>query len=619
MKDALAIILTALAAGALAGLEWRRPDRRHRAMRIGATLLAVGALALLGWRPTWRRPVRAVSARGVAALWTPGAAPVRDGGEREQFALPGASAPPGATFLPDAGTLRRRFPGVGTLHVYGDGLEPSELAALGGLRVEFHPALMIPVGPVFAFVRGPRELGLGEELAVQGRVAGLTPGQVVTVSLEAPDGVATDAATASADAHGEAAFAVTGAPPPAAGRFVWRLRVGKTDEALGVAVVAPELPRVLALAGAPRFDTAALRHWFETAGGTFDARTTTGQDKYRFESAHDPPPQFTALDARLLAGYDLVLADGRALAALPTPERDALRDAVTNTGLGLLVLADDAKVADPALFPWKLMPSGNDAGEGDRLARVRWPGQARVIEIPVLTAPLDFTPQDGQTPLMRDGQDHVLAASASRGRGLVALTLVRETGRWTRANDPAAFAAYWSELFSALARKTSAADAGHWTLAGGDGGPVFVDQPVDLVWSGPARQETAGGIVTAETGPDGGVALALARDPAEPGRGRGTFWPRREGWHRVMGPGAGGSRVGLDFFVAPAGSWPALGAARRRAATARFAEGSAVETAVAAGAGLDTIRVPVPLAGWWALFLLGASYLWIERRMSAAR
>ena len=384
-----------------------------------------------------------------------------------------------------------------------------------------------------------------------------------------------------------------------------------------MAVVAPDLPRVLALAGAPRFDTAALRHWFETAGGTFDARTSTGQDKDRFESAHDPPPQFASLDARLLAGYDLVLADGRARAALPPPEREALRAAVADTGLGLLVLADDAKLADDALFPWKLTPLGDAAGEGDRLARVQWPGQARAIEIPVPSAPLEITLRDGQTPLMRDGQEHVLAASAARGRGLVALTLVRETGRWTRGNDPAAFAAYWSELFSTLARKTSATDAGRWTLAGGDGGPVFVDQPLDLVWSRPAGKEAMAGVVTAETGSDGGVALTLARDPADPGRWRGTFWPRREGWHRVARPGADGGRAALDFFVAPVGSWPALDAARRRAATAWFAEGSEAATTT------DTVRetqsVPMPLAGWFALFLLGAGYLWVERRVSAAR
>ncbi len=211
-----------------------------------------------------------------------------------------------------------------------------------------------------------------------------------------------------------------------------------------------------------------------------------------------------------------------------------------------------------------------------------------------------------------------MAASAARGRGQIALTLVRETGRWTRGNDPAAFAAYWSELFSALARKTSAADAGRWTVAGGDGGPVCVDQPLDLVWSGPAGKETdATGFVTAETGTDGGVALALARDPADPGRWRGTFWPRRDGWHRVTMPGAGGGQAALDFFVAPAGSWPALDAARRRAATAWFAEGSA--GVATTGAATETETVPMPLAGWWALFLVGAGYLWIERRMSAAR
>ena len=627
MNAALAVIATLLAAGGLAWLEWRRPDRRHVALRIGAILLAVGALALLGWRPTWRRSASTVVGGTEAALWTAGTAGDDGGGTvaaRYRFVLAGASAAPAdATRIPDAAILRRRFPTVGTLHVHGDGLEPFDLDALRGLRVVLDPAPERLAGPAFSFVRCPRELTLGLALTVQGRVSGLKPGTTATVTLEAPDGATTDADTPPADADGGAGFSVEAAPPPAAGHFVWRLRLGKTDEPLGVAVVSPELPRVLVLLGAPRFDTAALRHWFEAAGGTLAARTLVGQDRYRFESAHDPPPQFTALDASLLAGFDLVMADGRALAALPPPERDALRAAVADTGLGVLVLADEAILpgaagvspeAAAAFFPWKLTPLTDAAGEGDRMTRVRWTGQTQPVEIPVPSAPFEIAPQDGQTALAQDSQGHTLAASKAHGRGQVALTLVRETGRWTRENDPAAFAAYWSALFSPLARKTTA-DAGRWTLAGGDAGPLFVDQPVELVWSGKATPEPAPGVVRAEADADGGgVTLPLAADPGEPGRWRATFWPRRSGWQRVTMPAgpSGSGAMALDFFVHPAGDWSVLDAARRRAATARFAERSGDASSRVPATGGENL--PVPAGGWFALFLAGAGYLWIERR-----
>ena len=628
MNAALAVIAAALAAGGLSWREWRRPDRRHLAARIGAMFLAVGALALLGWRPTWRRPVAAVAARGIeAALWTPGAAGAGGDGQVDtghRFALSGVgTAPADATAMPDAATVRRRFPGIGTLHVYGDGLEPFDLDGWRGVRVVFHPSAARRPDVGFSFVRGPRELPLGEPLTVQGRVGGLTPGAVATVTLEAPDGTTTDAKTAPAEADGGAGFAVTGAPPPAVGRFVWRLRRdGKAEEALGVAVVAPDLPRVLVLLNAPRFDTAALRRWFERAGGTLTARTRVGGSQFRFESAHDPPPQFAGLDAALLGGFDLVLADGRTLAALPPPEREALRAAVADTGLGLLELADEAAVpgapdvppeAKAAFFPWKLLPLADAAGEGDRLARVQWPGLARPVEGPLPSAPFEIAPQAGQTTLVQDGQGHALAAAFARGRGQVALTLVRETGRWTRENDPGTFAAYWSALFSPLARKMTAAEAGRWTLADGEARPVLVDQPVELAWSG---NGTPGpGIVTAaDPAGDGGAVLALAATHEVPGRWRGTFWPRRSGWHRVTMPSAEGGRA-FDFFVAPAGDWPALDAARKQAATARFAEESGIVVPQAA-ATAGKKNAPMPVVWWWALFLAGAGYLWVERRQA---
>ena len=228
-------------------------------------------------------------------------------------------------------------------------------------------------------------------------------------------------------------------------------------------------------------------------------------------------------------------------------------------------------------FPWKLAPLGDASGEGNRPSRIGWPGQARPVEIPVASAPFEIAPQDGQTPLMHDRQGHMLAAARARGRGQIALTLVRETDRWTRENDPGAFAAYWSELFSTLARKIPrlrTADGGRWRGAT----PGRCSSINRWNWCGrgglhprpPPRQWM---VTTPQAGTDGGTTLALAQDADGPGRWRGTFWPRRSGWHRVAGTAGGGPA--LDFFVHAAGDWPVLQAARRRAATRRFAEDAA--------------------------------------------
>ncbi len=615
------------AATALLVAEWQRPDDRRRLWRLGATLLAVVALALWALRPAWSVNDESTSnGQTTAALWTNAATafPAPNAVERRyRFALPGANVPgdAGVTFLPDVATLRRRFPEVGRLLILGDGLDPADLPSLAGWRVEFTlgPGAVGKV-PSVRSLRCPRVLPLGETLVVEGRVAGLPAGKTAAVSLEGPDGAATEVSTAQADANGEAAFTVRAPSPTAAGKSLWRFHLnGSVGETLGVEVRAPSLPRVLVLESAPQFDVAALRRWYEEAGGVLRARVRLGQDRYRFFAADgSAPAEFNALDAPLLAGFDLVLADGRALASLPAPERETLRAAVAGTGLGVLVLADDAVLPPAAvapdrawLFPWQLGPledaTDSAAASGtEHVARLLWPGLAQPVEISLPTAPFEIVARPGQNGAVRDDQGRALAATAAFGRGTLALTLVRETGRWQRANEPGAFAGYWSFLFAQTARRQEG--AARWTLADGEAGPAFVDQPLELDWTGPPPGTIR---VTDESG-TAPVALAPAMDPDEPGRWRATFWPRAAGWHRVE---ANGAR--LDFYVHPAGSWVALAAERRRVATERFAAQSAAGPVSSAPAH-PTGPTPVPAGWWFGAFLLGAGFLWTERWLTRA-
>ena len=535
------------------------------------------------------------------------------------FALPAASHPdPAASPVPDIAYLRRHFPEIGTLHLLGDGLDPSELDALRGLRVEFAPPDPILGTLGLRFLRCPRELNLGDPLVVQGQLGGLAPNSTATLTLEAPDGATTSAVTAPADATGVASFTIRAAPLPSTGHFLWHLRAAAVaghpaiDLPLGVAVISPNLPRLLILESSPRFDTAALSRWFEAAGGVLISRTLVGQDRYRYASSTaSPPPPFTALTASLLAGVDLLVADAHAIAALLPAERDTLLAAVANTGLGVLLLPDDTPPASAnAFFPWKLSPLAVDTPGNDRPTRLQWPGQSVPTDLPIPVAPFEILPAATQRPLLSDHQGHLLAATDAHGRGQIALTLVRDTTRWQRENDPAAFAAYWSFLFSSLTRPADAA-AGRWSLLDGDAGPVFVDHPLQLLWSAPPEHSPGAALVTTPITSEP-TTLALTPDPAGPGRWRGTFWPRRAGWHQVALATGGPS---LDFFVSTPGAWPALAAERRQIATARFAEISAATAPAFSSPSLTRREFP-PL--WLAAsFLVSVGYLWIERRLTA--
>ncbi|MBC7369192.1 MAG: hypothetical protein H7343_20690, partial [Undibacterium sp.] len=354
----------------LAWLEWRRVERARLGVRLGAVTLAVAALAGLGGRSR----LGEAAGGAEAVLWTAQAAGAVDsaadgasGGRR--FALPDAKgAPADAVVVPDPAYLRRTFPEIAMLEIRGDGVAPDEVAALAGLRVGFR-AGAIAVG--FTSVDAPKEIAPGENVRVRGRVSGLVVGKRVVVTLEGPDGaVLTNALTVGAG--GEADFDFVAAPAPAVGRFEWRLRLATAEaperileqESLGVAVVAPVLPRVLLLERAPRMDTARLRAWFASMGGRFTSRTLVSRDRYRFAGSAGDVGEFGPLDAKLLAGYDVVLTEGATLVALSDAERKLVREAVTEKGLGVGLLADDAVLTaaqggagattDNFFLPWRV-------------------------------------------------------------------------------------------------------------------------------------------------------------------------------------------------------------------------------------------------------------------------
>lgn len=600
----------ALMAGALLLLEWRRANRRRLLLRCLATLCAVTALVGLLAAPSGDHPRATLTE---AALWTAGSLrPPSAGLPVTQFALPGpaASAPPDAPVCPDVGTLRRLLPALRTLHLLGDGLAPAELPKLAGLRVVFHPDRPKPGEPAICFLHAPRTLPLGQPLEITGRLGGVPPGTSLPLSLEAPDGRKAEASTTPADANGTAEFSLRSPALPATGPYVWRLRFGQHEEPIGVSVISPNLPRVLVLESSPRFDTAALRRWYEGIGGILTARTRVGQETQRFASSLKPVPAFTTVDTALLAGYDLVLADSQALNSLSPEEIAALTVGVEKSGLGLLVLPDDTLPPRPelaALFPWKFSPADDSAPVEERTVRPHWPGQEGNQDVPIPAAPFQVvdSPPD-EVPLVDDRRDHLLAAATRRGAGQIAVTLVRDTSRWQRENAPASFAAYWSFLFSRLARPADGT-RGSWQLVNDGGGPVFVDQPVELAWNGLPSHEP--GTTTVEKFPESETTpVPLAQSSSDAGRWGGIFWPNHPGWHRIESK----SGATLDFYVSPAGSWPALQASRRRLATERFASESAAPSSLPPAS-----SPPSVYAGWWyTLFLLAIGYLWTERRFS---
>ena len=615
-------------------LELRRSNRRQWLGRVLASLLGTLALAALGLRPAWSGESGPPPAPESAALWTASHASETIGRVPPEvpaarvFALAGAKDKPGnALDIPDVAFLRREYSQVNVLHVFGDGLNAHDAEAVRGLRIILHrPTSKVDV-PGFGFVRMPRELTLGEPVVVQGRVEGGGGVTSPAVALTAPDGTTRTVPLKPLD-DGSAAFSITAPPAAATGCYIWTLELRTGDqgaalvsERIGVSVVPPILPRVLILESSPRFDTGRLKRWLGERGAMIATKTQLSRDRFRIAALNGAREEIEVLDTVAFESFDLVLADARAIAELSDAEREALRIAVADRGLGLLVVADETVLSaakaepdrantDDGLLPWKLARDAGNPDDEDRLARLQWPGSDLMSREPLPIPPFEIARRNAQRPLVRDGQGRALVVAAGRGRGQIALTLVRETWRWPLADDGGAFASFWSFLMTELARR-DAEPGGHWDVASDGGGPLFVDQPVALQWSGSPDRAPMPAQVAWVGAPDT-TRLPLAQDATVSTRWQSTFWPRHAGWHRVSSPGGGRP---LNFFVSESSAWASARASGRTAATERIASFSTTTIKAPVRSAASGAAPIEPWRGWFfALLFASLTYLWLESR-----
>jgi hypothetical protein len=549
-------------------------------LRTAATVIALLALLGVAVRPRWHST--APAHEGV--LVTAGADPatvrrLADSLGRVPVFLEARAA--------------RRDPSLRRLHIVGWGLDPEIWRALDSIPVSFHPA---PAAAGIRYASWPATVSLGEDLVVEGELGNPAAFVALVDPGGAADSVPVDARTFRVVAH-----------PRALGPMLCVLRASLHDrpvaaETIGVMVVPPPAPRVLILESAPRFDTRALRDWLARRHGAVAIRSAVSRNRYRSEFVNRDRDALTPVSPRLLSQFDVVVIDGRSLAALTAGERRALRSAVTASGLGVLLEPDSVLLDRTAGFSdrdflvdfaFRPIP-----GLERRTIRPAWPGSDRRALTDVAAEPYTLAPRFGTETLFDDGSDDAVAQVTYRGAGRIGVSLVRESSRWVRAGERDAFSAYWSRLLTAIA---GSGGADRWEIV--SPGPWLVDHPITLAVETTRDQPV--GVVTAPSGVRDSVFLSS--DPLTPGRWQGRFWPREAGWHRIEGPAASG------FYAQPADTWRGRQSAMLLDASRRYVVASASLDG-AAGRKPGTVVRAIPAAWFFGTFLLCCGVLWARRR-----
>jgi hypothetical protein len=587
---ALSSLLALLALGLLVAA-WRRPDRRRLALRLLASLVAPLALWLTASPPLRQLP----AAQAEAIVLTPGYQPdtlrqlLRRLGSGtpvwSYHTAPPAHAKPLGSLL----ALAEQRPALRRLHLLGQGMPATELPALGALAVVRH------AGPAFTGFQAagwPQQLTLGQRFEVEGTVAG-PAGEPAWVSLRA-EGAGRDSVRLPT---GSGPFRLS-YPPKVAGPARYEVQLRRAGqptitEPLPLEIGATQLPTVLLLAAVPGFEFKFLKNNLAAAGRAVALRTTVSRGLVQTEFLNQPAQPLDHLTPSLLARYAVVVADAATLAALPGPESQALRTAVQQGRLGLVLLADAAPLpaATPARAAFAVQPLSVAGAVAQPLGWPNAPATVRAL------LPARLRAGAALRPLVTGPGATLVAAGQRYGLGSVVVSVVPETFRWALQGQAAAYASFWSQLLTAALPPP--APAATWQVL--DRWP-HPQQPLTLRLAGarpallPTVQPLAGGAP---------VALALAQDTRLPEWSTAQYWPAGPGWHRVQGPG----RTTHSFYVYDSAAWrgPLL---------------QANEQALAARATLATtttattnVRQPWPVGWFFGLFLVAAGFLWLEEKL----
>ena len=622
------VVLTALALAALLlGLEWKRGRNRTtttRALRLLTTLAVVLALAWLAFRPMrWlptdtRAAVLLTSADSQNLLDQTSDAPQ----PALRLSLPRAAGDPNSVPIPDAAYIPRHFPDLARIEVVGHGLDDWELDSLTP-KISFRSAPPTGSGP--ESVSWQRELTLGDPLWVQGTWQ--APSTARRLELVGPGGVEAsreieaDSASNAHEALRSIAFTFE-TQPRTDGRLLYRLRLISEDETqeapIDVVVREPKGPRLLWLESAPRFETRHFKNWLSTLGGSLAIRSTISRARFRRETFGRAAIAPSRITADTIRGYDLVVLDRGIVNSLNAAEVAALREEVTERGLGLLLLpyGEDAPNRS-SLRRLGLDVASRPVGDlADWSARVSWQLQDadsdenQASAPPLLIPAREWIMEPGIEASLTDINARVIAARRALGLGQVGVTVLADSFRWILEGAAEHHERYWSQLLSELARPLSAE---RWALPAG---PVLLHRPLSVtLWS--AEGSPSASVVT----PSGEVLpLALAQALDEPHRWRGQLWPRQTGWHQLRTNHAAtlGDTAAPQpgwFHAQEARPWQSWIEVNRRQATARRAAED-LERATTAPL-TATQRVPRTLPRWpaFALLVLGLGYLWTDERL----
>lgn len=579
----LCILLAAFAVW----LEIRRPNQKRLALRALAVLLAVIALACMALLVSYQKEAKQNDSEEFALLtkgFTIDSIPAKVRLFTADEAIKKAYTR--AMFTNSLDALADTLKG-NPLHIYGHGLNKTQLDELDSLPVIFHPQ-MPPEG--ISHISWPQKLKTGKALQVQGTYQNPSA-QKVMLLLK---GLNTVLDTATIQPNGQWNFELNATPKSNGKQIYQLLSVSGGDTVLQGSlpfIVEPVKPlKVLILSASPGFETKFLKSWLSAQGYAVAARSAISKEKFNSEYINIKQLPLDRLTASTLAQFDVVIGDLSTLNTLGGTDAASLKHEVEDDGLGIIIRADSTGKTS---WLQKEFPTDNVPGKESLSALAI--NSKKSVSDKIGNGTTGIRYHEGTQPLITGANDRVLASSSLAGQGKLVFSTLGNTYSWALGGNQHDYAAVWSALIGKAARR----DTNAAMPIEADAMP-FVGEPVHLR----IAKSTSSAISI------NGEALAHEQNPAMHFEWSAPYWPTEAGWQSVR------QNNTTDWFYAwPPTEWKGVQAAAKTAATQQYAashqSGSIVTKQIH-----QKLRIEVPKIYFYILLLAAFVFLWVERKLS---
>lgn len=593
-------LLLICVAAITAGFEFRRKNRRNLALRLFSVLLLPISLYFIVYPIYWEMAAKTLD-RG-AVLLTEGYHPdsLRKLGDIPVFSLvPLRKKHSRTEFVPELETFLAQNPQIPQLYILGNGLKEQQLKMLEGRNIRYIPG-ELPRG--VQTIQWTADLYQGNPFSIAGTYH--NPGRrPVKLALEVFGRIADSVIL---NPGGKLSFNLKTIPKHT-GQAVFHLISTSGSDTLAndpipVNVKAAQKLKILLLSSSPGAEFRFLKEWLLKNGHETNIRTRISRNKFSTDRGSGlRSANLSTINAGVLNGLDLVIADPLELASLERSEKQNILTAISG-GLGL-ISHGNTPPSDLLLlkerFDWRVFQPAN--------LRLQF-GLGTLVfnkELSVDDPAHQIMASGTARALITDQAGRNLAMTRMMGAGRLTLNLINETFPWALSGSQDYYSHFWTELID----QTSRSAKENYSVIVAEQFPQVREQNSLLIRS-PDKPSPyfVGG------------TLAVQQDILFSSRWRADYWGDVPGWNDIKfrtasNAGQTNPSISSSAYLFSKNNWQAAKAYKLITMNRNYAQEQAFSPSTAESQVIFQ-RKSLPVIYFLLIFIICCGVLWLEPKLS---